>query len=481
MIHSSREAARWQTRQRCLLLGACGAGMKALSSILLQAGHGVEGADIAFDAATNPLAAGVTQRPWNDLPARGDFDVCVASPAIPAVAPLTAWARQYSLPTISLHAALNDLFSDRRQVCVAGTHGKSTTTALLSWILRESRRDVGSFCGAALAGTPRKRTETPEPAGHFGTDYVSVLESCEFARSFDLLTPHDILLTGIDRDHFDCFPTDDLEQQAFRGFVANLPADGLLLWRASCERSREVAQSCRARTATWDLGSQSDAVWTGRRNVLTPGRTIVRIRCGTHHFADVESRLYGEHNAANIVAAVAMASHLGVSAFESVRALKHFPGLCRRLEKRGSRDGLIFLDDYAHHPTAVTTTLWAVRQKFPQHRIRVLFEPHQVRRTECLLREFAESLTLADQVIVLPAFPARETVTSAACRQISSRLAATIRQSGGHAEAVDSPEDAILTIENSGLPGDVFLTMGAGQVSQIHDKVDRQLQRHFAA
>ena len=151
------------------------------------------------------------------------------------------------------------------------------------------------------------------------------------------------------------------------------------------------------------------------------------------------------------------------------------------MEMRGCYRDMLFMDDYAHHPTAVMLTLTAVRKRFPDHRIRVIFEPHQLERLSRSWSEFKHALRKADDLIILPVFPAREDVTSEACHQFSHTLAQEIQADGTSAMIVDGVHSAVSTIELTGQPKDLFLTMGAGIVHQIHDEVHRRFQRDSAA
>ena len=176
-----------------------------------------------------------------------------------------------------------------------------------------------------------------------------------------------------------------------------------------------------------------------------------------------------------------MASFQGLSAAQCQKALTGFPGLKRRLEFRGEYRQMRMLDDYAHHPTAVTTTLEAVRQQYPEHRIRVIFEPHQMIRLQQYEDQFVRALSIADEVIVFPVFPAREQVSEARCHRISQQLAATIREQETPAVFADGVNSVVLIVEHTGQPQDLFLTMGAGTVHRIHDEVHRRFQQHSAA
>lgn len=485
----------WSNPLRCLLLGAAGSGMRTLGQILHDAGHIIHGADVVFEAETplNPaVAAGfsvvepfVRQLRWDDPAPAVEIDVCITSPAVPQSAPLYRWAEERSVPMRSLTAALGELFASRAQVCVAGTHGKSTTSALLAWMLNCNDQDAGVFVGAEmcahLGSSPEWGIGIPGTTGMHGKGPLAVLEACEFGGSFLQLRPRHVLLNGIDGDHFDCFEDGAAEDAAYQRFLELVPADGGVFLNAACARSRRVATQAGVDVTTWSLDKGASANWCGRLVDERAGRMTLRVEHAERHFGDIEAPLSGRHNAENLLAAVAMASHLGLSAGECQASLSEFPGIRRRMEQRGIYRGMRMLDDYAHHPTAVTTTLQAVRTQFPGSRVRLLFEPHQVSRLKRCQDQFIQALSLADEVFVLPVFPAREQVSKATCHRISRQLAATISGQGTPAAFTDSVSAAASIVELTGRSEDIVLTMGAGTVHQIHDEVHRRFQRDPAA
>lgn len=473
----------WSIPHRCLLLGVAGFGMRALVEILHQSGHTVYGSDSAFGIGpeslngthVDALAANVEVVPWEDSSPAANIEVCICSPAIPVSAPLRRWAVDRSIPVLSLHAAVNAVFAERSQICVTGTHGKSTTSALLAWMLNNTGMDAGVFVGAHYNFGDGIQSRFANQGGHYGRGSVAVIEACEFERSFLQLNPHHIVLTGIDGDHFDCFDTEDA---AYREFLEKVPTDGIVLVNAACSRGMSVTAEAGVATVRWSLCGQRSTDWSGRIVGVGSGEMTLRIRHGERGFCDVRAPLVGRHNADNLLGAVAAASNMGMSAIAIQNALSTFPGLKRRLEYRGDYRGMQMLDDYAHHPTAVTTTLQAVRQQFPGRRIRVFFEPHQVCRLRRCRNQFIRALLLADELAVLPVFPAREQVSVATCHRISQDLAATICDMGTPAVFADGVSTAVSIVENTGQPEDVFVTMGAGTVHRIHDEFHRRFQRH---
>lgn len=469
--------------------------MRTLAQILTQAGHFVCGADVNHSRMASTRSPGTPGGDelvsrlvarwleWEDEHPDVEVDVCVASPAVPESAPLYRWAVTQGVPVMKLPAAVGSVFAGRSQVCVAGTHGKSTTSALLAWMLNSSGYDAGVYVGAELAAGGAGSAAAEDGAassGKFGRGPLAILEACEFDRSFLELSPQHVILNGIDGDHFDCFADESDEDAAYQRFLELLPSDGSLLMKATCDRSRQAAVRAGVRATGWAL-EQSASNWCGRIVETVSSQMTVRVERAGKKFGDICVPLTGRHNAENLLAAVAMSSRLGLSAAQCRAAAADFPGVRRRLEDRGSCRGMRLLDDYAHHPTAVTTALQTVRQRFAGCRIRVLFEPHQVLRVQRCEDQFTAALSLADDILVLPVFPAREQVSEATCHRISQQLAATISAQGTPAVFAENRDAAVSIVELTGRPDDVVVTMGAGTVHQIHDEVLRRFQRDSAA
>ncbi|MEZ6062319.1 MAG: cyanophycin synthetase [Planctomycetaceae bacterium] len=481
-------------RHRCLLLGACGTGMKSLAPILSEAGHEIFGADAALvhrGSGTSALVVANGETPggnesglrlpvtWiaeHSIRSHGAFDIAVRSPAVPAASDVVRQLTQQGTRCLTLQEALDEVFHNRQQICVAGTHGKSTTTALVSWILGRADRALGYFIGAEPAGM--------QAGGSLGSGPMAVIESCEFSRSFCHLNPTHILLTNIDRDHFDCFPDECLEDDAFQQFLRRSVPDGILLVSAACERSHRAVAAASRFAMTFGVstnGMVSAGDWTADRVSLSADGIRFCVRRRGVDFATIHSRLFGYHNVRNVLAAVAMCAELGVSAAQCRTAVEEFPGLRRRFEIRGQYGGMALVDDYAHHPREVAATLQAARTAFPGRRIVAVLEPHQVSRTKALFSDFAGTLTTADEALLLPVFAARENPSGAMCRRLSGQLVRAVNQRGGRAFLLANLDQVISRIDDSGRPGDVILTMGAGRTNLIHDEFTRRLQRHSAA
>lgn len=482
-----------------LLLGIGGAGMRALAEILLDAGHAVTGSDIQFrtsaDIFTHRPAGSHTALRLCDWSAAATLcsatvgsalvgsapsgvvtpiDRVVTSAAVPSHDPRLVAAAERGLPVVLLSQALAECFSDRQQLCVAGTHGKTTTTGLLWSILEAAGWNPSGYVGGQMVDHVRSGCFR-----HSGRGHLAVIESCEYRSSFLSLSPRMVVLTGIERDHFDCFPTAVEEDRAFAGLADRLPTDGCLIVNGDCPRALAIAKRRGARVLTFGL--TSDSMWQAAN--LRPQGSGMRFELLEHGIlrGQMTTPLPGIHNVRNILAAVAAASEVGVSIEEMIRTVAVFHGIRRRFEHRGTWNGMELLDDYAHHPGAITATLSAARAIYPGRRLVVVFEPHQMSRTEQLREAFRQALAMADECLILPVLPAREQANRAMCCRASGRLVREINLGGGRAFLLANLDQVIARLDHAGRPGDVVVTMGAGRTNQIHDEFNRRLQRDYVA
>lgn len=463
---------------RCLILGANGTGMSALSDILVDLGHQVVGLDSSVSHNKLPGYLPSPRSPvlpWKTDSIPPDIDLCITTPAVEPDDRVITFVRQQAYPTITLHQCLAILFAESRQICVAGTHGKSTTSAMLASILEAANLQPGFFVGARMSSFER--------SGRAVSGLWSVLESCEFQESFRNLKPQITVLTGIERDHFDYFPDQQSEDAAFRNFAGQTAADGTIVYFAECERSRQIAAQCSQDQISVGIGSSDSPVtadWSAceiRYHQLNSS-FICR---GPDGEIPVVLPLPGEHNVRNAIAAIATASRAGISAETSAAALRSFRGIERRFQLRGDYGGVLLIDDYAHHPTAIRSTLRAVRQSYPGRRVLVAFEPHQMVRTEALFSDFVASLSEADESWVLPVFPAREKATHLECCRLSGQLVKQLNRCGTKAFLFANLDQVASRVDHSGRQNDILITMGAGRTNLIHDELNRRLQRYSVA
>ena len=496
------------SQQHYVLLGICGAGMRALCEILLDAGHFVTGTDSQLQDSGQVFAERstwqtdrITILPWNNCsdllwqaalvvpenlrqdPSWRPVTAIVASNAVPDQDSRIAAARLAKVPLFRLTQALSQLLFQHRQLCIAGTHGKTTSSAMLWKVLSQQSLAHAAFIGGQLSEQRRSGFWTTSSHQTSRASAWAVVESCEYRDAFSHLSPSGIVLTGIERDHFDYFPNAWSEDQVFQKFASRLPSGGFLVVNAGCDRAMQIAielqnnGSCHVITH----GLSPQAEWTAEQiQQSNTGISFSACRKGLR-VGRVHLQIPGLHNVQNSLATIAVAAHLGVPFHEIASHLADFQGVRRRFEKRGQWRGIELIDDYAHHPTAIHATLSAARMAFGKRRTIAVFEPHQISRVEQLFEEFGQALQLADECLVLPVLPARELSTRALCCRTSGRLVRSINLAGGRAFLLADLDQVIGKIDHAGRPGDVVITMGAGRTNQIHDEFNRRLQRDFVA
>lgn len=455
------------------LVGVGGAGMRALAELLLDLGWSLTGSDLAASESSRlALAArGLTVLSGHcgeHVPPGADL--LVHSPAVPASNPEREAARTRAIPEWSYTQALGRLMGERIGVGVAGTHGKSTTTALLGLILTRAGLSPSVVCGAELIDT--------QCSGWGGAGDLFVVESCEYRRHFLDLRPRHALLLDIEPDHFDCYPDLDSAVRAYAEFVGLLPADGLLLCRVDRPAVARAVREARCKVQTFAV--EADADWSARRVRTSRQRVSFQVCRAGRPWGGGELHVAGRHNVANALAAAAMAAEFGAGP-ESIRdTICTFRGLRRRCEALGAWRGVELIDDYAHHPTAVAATLSWVRTQFGRRRLWCAFQPHQVSRTRALLGQFAEALQIADQVVVAPVYAAREADGDEG-RALSGLLAERTAALGTPARCSASLDHLIGTLETETRPGDVLVIMGAGDIDRVRHECTRRLQLHHAS
>ncbi|HEX8599376.1 MAG TPA: UDP-N-acetylmuramate--L-alanine ligase [Chloroflexia bacterium] len=436
-------------------IGIGGAGMSALADALLDLGASVSGSDLSASDVTRSLEARGARVAIGHAAANlGAADRVVYTGAVPAGNPEIVAARQRNLPLIRRAALLGQLMDLRRGVAVAGTHGKTTTSSMLAWVLAKSGRDPSYMVGGTIRGLG--------PGGHWGGGHELVAEADEYDRSFLQLRPEVAIITNIDSDHLEYYGSTDAIYAAFGEFAANVRPGGLLVMCADDPTSMQLASDLQQTTAPFRLqfyGTAQEALW--RPTAVTPnelgGNDYVALRNG-QEVVRVSLRVPGHHNVLNSLAVVAACIELGLSPDEVARSLASFEGAGRRFEVKGEVGGITVVDDYAHHPTEIAATLQAARERYPNRRLMVLFQPHTYTRTRDFLNDFATSLQLADRAYVTEIYASREQDTLG----MSGRM--IVERIKGQADFVSTLKEGVQTLLDDVTPGDVVITMGAGDV-----------------
>ncbi|MFQ5719192.1 MAG: UDP-N-acetylmuramate--L-alanine ligase [Acidobacteriota bacterium] len=454
------------------LIGICGTGMGSLAGLFRDAGWEVRGSDLSIYPPMSHLLAELEIPVMNGFsPAHLDWGpalVVVGNIARPDN-PEAEAARRRGLRCTSMAAALEEYFlADRHVVVVAGTHGKTTTTSLLAWVLEQAGTDPGYLIG----GVP---LQPGARSFRRGKSDLFVIEGDEYetaffdrAPKFLHYRPRTVILTSIELDHVEIFPDADALIRVFTRFVQLIPPDGHLLVCADDERALQVAASATARVTSYGLDPSADVVGTAVD--VGPEGTLFDV--GTATKRRLRSPLTGDHNLRNLIAVAACLPDLGVDDAVIERGLASFPGVARRQELRAEAGGIAVIDDFAHHPTAVRETVRGVHQRFPGRRLVAIFEPRTNSSRRGLFQEaYARAFQAADEAIIAPVdHPERAPVGD---RLDPERLAADITRGGTPAVHLPSVAAIVDHVVAHSRAGDVLLVLSNGAFEGIVDRLVR--------
>lgn len=454
---------------RVHLVGIGGAGLSAIARVLLGRGLRVSGSDMAESPFTADLRAlGAELFIGHDAAQVGDAELVVVSSAVPADNVEQLAARARGIPVLKRDAMLGLLMAGRTGIAVAGTHGKTTTTGLIAQILIDDGRDPTVVVGGLLPGLGAN--------GRAGSGDLFVVEADEYDHMFLGLRPSVAVINNIEHDHPDIFADAASYLAAFHAFAHLLPPDGRLVACADDPAARQLATDLPHPERVITFGLSAGAQWRGeelRPNQLGGSDFVVSWQGKTLGLARL--RIPGEHNVRNALAAIAVTSDLGVGFGRIVQTLADFGGVARRFEEIGTVGDVVIIDDYAHHPTEIRATLSAARRRYPGRRLWAVWQPHTYSRTRLLLDEFAGSFETADRVIVLDIYRSRERDTLGLdAPQVTARM-----QSHPYVRYVGALRAAADYILDRVRPGDVVLTLGAGDGNRVGEMVLDGLQERL--
>lgn len=447
--------------QKVHFIGIGGISMSGLAEILLKAGFTVSGSDLQQNALTKrleTLGARVSHGQYAQN-ITDDVDLAVYTAAVHPDNPEYAEALRRGILLMSRAELLGGMMANFRQsLAVAGTHGKTTATSMAAEILMAAGLDPTVSVGGIL----------PSIGGNIrvGDTGLFVAEACEYTNSFLSFSPTIEIILNIELDHIDFFKDIEDVRHSFRLFAQKLPEDGALVIDSGILRLHEITEGLACRVVTVGLGEGSDyraedisydELARAAFTLVKHGKPAYRVTLGVP----------GEHNVSNALAAAAACEMLGASSEAVQEGLASFGGVRRRFEKKGVLGGVTIIDDYAHHPQEIAATLKTARQ-YPHRKLWCIFQPHTYSRTKALMDEFAEALTAADEVVLADIYPARETDSLG----ISSQdLARRIQELGGHANYFPTFDDIETFILKNCIHNDLLITMGAGDVVKIGDRL----------
>ncbi|MHC4663806.1 MAG: UDP-N-acetylmuramate--L-alanine ligase [Planctomycetota bacterium] len=440
------------------LIGIGGTGMSGLARILGTMGHCVTGSDIVETEITRALAGeGIcvsSPHAGKNLPGKCDMVICSA--AVPASNPELKAARKRKIKVRKYAEMLGDLMDGKTGIAFAGTHGKTTSASLAAHVFATAGADPSFLIGGELSGyNTNARAGSGE---HF------VVEACEYGRSFLNLSPKIAVITNIESDHLDYYRNLNEIIGAFHEFASRLPESGLVVINGEDENAAWAVKDIDAEVQTIGFDTFSD--WTARVLPSAAGRTRFMAQFRGKVLGVADLGLLGEHNVANALGVIAALYHSGIRGAEILNGMSTFRGVRRRFEIISGKLPITVIDDYAHHPTEISSVIKSARLRFPGKQIWALFQPHQYSRTRFFFEEFAQSLVAADFVIIPNIFEARDSDKEK--KSVSPRdLVNAIRKRGGDAEFTNGFEGALELLEEELTSDVVLLTMGAGDVNLV--------------
>lgn len=447
-------------------IGIGGIGMSAIARFFHAGGVKVSGYDKTPTVLTKELEASGIAVHYEDnvelIPKK--VDLVVYTPAIPAEQKELVYYRENGYKVVKRSDVLQIISESSFNICIAGTHGKTTITTMVAHLLRDS----GFGCNAFLGGI----------AVNYGTNFwssernVCVIEADEYDRSFLKLSPDIAIITAMDADHLDIYGTAEAMEQAFIDFSKRVKAGGLVIGKFGLERTKELKSQ---HYCSYSLQNDSADIYA----------TNIRMMNGSYEFDvmmkdnmldNVKLNMGGMHNVENAVAAIAVASSLGIENDKIKVAVENFRGVKRRFEYIIKNDRIVFVDDYAHHPEELRALINGAKALFKQKKCTVIFQPHLFSRTRDLAEGFAEVLDLADEVILLPIYPARELpIEGVSSEMVLLKMKNDNRSVMAKSALLDWVKEEYVPNINKEF-GELLITAGAGDVDMLLELIKNELK-----
>lgn len=432
------------------LVGIGGSGLSAIARVLLERGYQVSGSDRSLSPmALELLKDGVQVFEGHQSGNISGADIIVRSSAVPDDNVEVVSAARLGIPVLKRAEFLHFLLEGYRCIAVAGTHGKTTTSAMIAWMLSDCGKDPSYILGSTSTNLGRN--------AHSGTGPDFVIEADEYDSMFLGLEPEIAVVTSIEYDHPDYFTSESVYLDAFREFASQVKKGGILIGCGDEPRVEKLLAECKTKGIRTRSYTLADLKMNGSNGV---GSQIV------YHENRLVMQIPGVHNLLNALATLAVAEELGIPLDRAIASLVRFRGTSRRFEIIGQAAGVILVSDYAHHPTEIRATLAAARQRFPGHRIWAVWQPHTYSRTRQLAGDFSAAFTDADAVVVTEIYAARESMPEDG---FSSQLIVESMVTQGPGEVYYIPRNAevVSFLKDRLDPGDVVLVLSAGDADTI--------------
>lgn len=438
-------------------LGIGGIGMSALARYYHRKGNKVSGYDKTPSPLTKRLEEEGIAIHYEDNPnlIPDDINMVIITPAIPSDSLELNYLREKGIKMMKRSEVLGEISNHNKSVAVSGTHGKTTVTALITHLLSYSKRKISAFVGGIA-----RNIDSNVIIGDENDEFV-VMEADEFDRSFLRLSPYVSVVTSIDADHLDIYGDTAHLEEAFNQFVAKTSSDGVVVYNAALP----IKTACKSISYGYE---DADVMPKNVKieNEMTKFDLVTKegLVLGSY-----EMSLYGRHNVMNAMAAIIVSLQLGLDIRQIKEGLATFLGVQRRFDIRYRDEKVCYIDDYAHHPEEIKACLKAVREIYPKRKMTLVFQPHLFTRTRDFMDEFAEALSLADSLLLMEIYPAREKplqgITSS---ELLKKVTCREKQICQKDELIDTIKD---------LRPELIITMGAGDIDRFVPQIESMLKQ----
>jgi len=450
-------------------IGIGGTGMSPIAQILVEKGHTVSGSDMILSAMARELQKfGVRVNIGHDTQNVTGADIVIRSSAIQDDNVEVMAAHNIGIPVLKRSDFLDELTSGKSVIAIAGTHGKTTTTCLMAWTLANLGEDPSYIIGGV--------SKNLKSNGHAGKGKYFVIEADEYDGMFLGLHPDLLIVTNIEHDHPDYYPTPKVYLHAFEQLAGLIKPGGTLLVCKDNPQSESLLNHLRAGVHGYSYGvnSRADFIATDIRHIENRGINFSAHQVNGYQMQDIQMQVPGNHNVLNALAVLSAANLLGFPAEKCRKAFESFNGAGRRFDILGTASGVTVIDDYAHHPTEIVATIAAARCRFPNQLLWTVWQPHTYSRTQTLLKDFVKAFKDSDHVIVTEIYRSRE--------KEQDYSSAKLIQQIQHVDAkfIGDFKSIITYLTQHLKSGDVLLVLSAGDADQISAQVYEQLQKNEA-
>ena len=447
-------------------VGIGGIGMSGIAELLINLGFEVTGSDMKTTNITENLQKhGAVIHEGHKSENVNDSDVLVYSSAVQVDNPELQRAKDKQIPIIRRAEMLSELLKLKQtSIAVGGTHGKTTTTSMMGAVLTEALLDPTLVVGGVV--------KSLDVNALLGQGDVIVAEADEFDKSFLQLTPTYAIITNIDTDHMDCYDSEEDLLNAFAQYANAIPFYGAVVACVDEPLIKRILPDISRPVITY--GFSGDAEFQAERRLYREVRSTFVVKHRGKELGEVEMMVPGAHNVKNALAVIALGTEMNIDFNTISNGLKQFSGVKRRFEIKGIFDDVMVVDDYAHHPTEVSATLRAIKNGWDR-RLVAVFQPHLYSRTQDLYEDFARSFLISDVLLVTDVYPAREEPIAG----VTGELITNMAKSMGHENVywVEDKKRLVAAMKALVEPGDLVITMGAGDIWRICDKYAAMLEK----